>query len=291
MKKQRAAIAALAWVAVSVTGCSTTRLTVDLMAPVLRDTTTAALRSQDPQLVREALPTSILLLQGLLESHPEQSEVARLASMLSFSYAYAFVEDEDPARASTLYRQGIELGWRAFGDPDREQAIRSGDFPSLREALAACDPGDAPALLWIAANWSSWIQLNLADPRAAADLARVLPLVTRLVELDGDAFWGMPHILLGSLHGARPAMLGGDSAASLAEFELAFAASDRTLLMAQVFYARTYCMQVFDGDLYRSSLREVLDAPAGQLPDAELMNAVAREKAARLLPLADEIFD
>ncbi|NNE44170.1 MAG: hypothetical protein HKN12_08165, partial [Gemmatimonadetes bacterium] len=41
-------------------GCSTSRLTVNLMVPVLSNTMDVALRSDDPQLVKEALPTSIL---------------------------------------------------------------------------------------------------------------------------------------------------------------------------------------------------------------------------------------
>ena len=98
-------------------GCSTSRLAVDVMTPVLENTAKAAMRSNDPVLVGDALPASILLVEGMLETHPGQAEVARLAAMLYFSYGFAFVEAEDPERASALYERGSALGWLALAKP------------------------------------------------------------------------------------------------------------------------------------------------------------------------------
>ena len=53
-------------------------MTVNMMAPVLRNTTDAALRSDDPRLIGDALPTSLLLLEGMLETNPGQQEIATL---------------------------------------------------------------------------------------------------------------------------------------------------------------------------------------------------------------------
>ena len=108
------------------TGCSTSRLTVDLMVPVLRNTTEVALRSEDPRLVGDALPTSILLLEGMLETHPRQSEVGILASMFYFAYAFGYVEAITPeffvspracifswATIATIQRTAVSLNPRA----------------------------------------------------------------------------------------------------------------------------------------------------------------------------------
>ena len=108
-------------------GCSTSRIAVNLMVPILENTTDAALRSPDARLVGDAMPTTLILLEGMLETHPRQKEVARLASMMYFAYAFGFVEDKDPTRASGLYDRGRELGWRAFADDERESAIREGN--------------------------------------------------------------------------------------------------------------------------------------------------------------------
>ena len=89
-----------------VSGCSTSRMTVDLMTPILQNTVDVALRSDDPELVRDALPTSLLLLEGMLETHPGNRDAAELAATMYFAYGFAFVEPEDRERASALYDHG-----------------------------------------------------------------------------------------------------------------------------------------------------------------------------------------
>ncbi len=275
----------------SLGGCSTSRLAIGAMTPVLQNSMKAALRSDDPQLVRDALPASILLTEGMLETRPRETEIATLASMFYFCYAFAFVEEEDAARASSLYERGIALGWQALARPEAERSIRDGDFDAVRAALPALEAGDAEALLWLTANWASWIQANLKETSAVADLARVRLLAERLVTLAGDDFWGLPHILLGAIHASRPATLGGDPRQAREQFDLAFAAAERNMLLAHVFYAERYCVQVFDAEEYEATLREVLDAPHGELPEAELLNQIARQRATSLLAKTEEIFD
>jgi hypothetical protein len=115
--------------------------------------------------------------------------------------------------------------------------------------------------------------------------------VEKVAALDDQLWWGMPRILLGAMHASRPVMLGGDPERARKEFERAFELSERNMLLAQVFFAKTYCVQTFDRDAFESALTEVLDAPPGRLPDAELLNRIARIHARALLERTDEIFD
>ena len=278
-------------VAVLASGCSTSKLAVGSMTPVLENTMEAALRSDDPQLVGDGLPTSLLLLDGMAATSPDNRELATLTARLNFAYAFAYLEDDAPERASGIYERGLEHGWRAFGKPDIERAIREGTLDEVNAAITKVSRKDADALLWVCANWGMWAQLNLHEPRAAADLARLLPLSERVAALNDSLFWGMPRILLGALHTARPVTLGGDPVRAKAEFDKAFAISGRNLLLAQVFFAKYYCVQTFDATAFDSSLREVLDAPPGRLPDAELLNRIARRKAEALLARREEIFE
>lgn len=272
-------------------GCSTSGLAVKSFAPVLRNTVDATLRSDDPDLVGDGLPTSLLLIEGMSETSPGNREIAELGGLLYFAYAFAFVEDTAPERASGLYSRGLGHAWRSFHRPALEHAIREGTFDEVSAAIERVSRDDAEALLWVCANWGMWIQLNLEKPRAAADLARLLPLAERVASLDETLYWGMPRILLGALHAGRPVTLGGNPDRSRAEFERAFAVSDRNMLLAQVFFAKFWCVQTFDAEAFASALREVLDAPPGKLPDAELLNRIAQRKAQALLPRAEEIFE
>ena len=271
--------------------CSTSKMAVGAMTPVLENAADVALRSNDAELVKDSLPTSLLLLEGMAETDPNNQDVHRMSSMLSFAYAFAFVESVDSLRASAFYDRGREHGWRALKRERGEEAIRSGTFEELRDALPKLKEKDAPAMLWIAANWAGWTQLNLEDPKAAADFARLLPFAERLVELDETSYWGMPRILLGAIYAGRPAALGGSLQNAQREFNRAFEIADRNLLLAHVYYAKTYCVQAFDSECFKSSLNEVLQAPPNALPEAEFLNQIARREAARLLERAEEIFE
>jgi hypothetical protein len=277
--------------AILLSACSTSKLAVGSMVPVLENTSKAAMRADDPALVEDALPTSILLLEGMHETDPGNHDVARLASMFDFAHAFGFLESVDTLRASSLYDKGRTMGWKALDRPEIEQAIRSGTLDEMHAALPKLKKDDAPAMLWTAANWAGWMQLNLQDPTAAADFSRLLPFAERLAELDDTAYWGMPRVLLGSIHAARPVALGGNLERARTEFDRAYAISGRNLLLAQVFEAKTYCVQAFDATCYESRLREVLDAPAKPLPDAELLNQIARREASRLIERTEEIFE
>ncbi len=290
MRRGAGAVTA-AGLALALAGCSTSGLAVKSFTPVLENTVDATLRSDDPELVAQGLPTSLLLIEGMAETSPGNRDVAELGGLLYFAHAFAFVEDESPERASNLYARGLEHAWRAFDRPDLERAVRDGTFDELAAALAKVREDDAEPLLWVCANWGMWIQLNLEKPRAAADLARLLPLAERVAALDETLYWGMPRILLGALHAGRPVTLGGNPERSRAEFERAFAVGHRNMLLAQVFFARFWCVQTFDAEAFASSLREVLDAPPGALPEAELLNRIARRKAEDLLARAEEIFE
>ncbi|MBZ0270054.1 TRAP transporter TatT component family protein, partial [bacterium] len=249
-------------------GCSSSRMAVGFMTPVLDDTVDSALRNDDPILVVDALPTSILLVDGMLRTDPDNRDLARVGALLQFAYAYAHLEAEDPERAPRYYARGAELAWHALDRGDLEHAIRRGTFAELAEAIAKLGPDDAESLLWVCANWGMWIQLEIRDPAAAADLARLMPLAERLAEIDETLFWGMPRILLGALHAGRPVMLGGNLDRAKREFDRAFEISQGNLLIGKVFFARTWCVQSFDADAFQTSLREVLDAPPGRLPEA-----------------------
>jgi hypothetical protein len=58
-----------------------------------------------------------------------------------------------------------------------------------------------------------------------------------------------------------------------------------------VFFAGTWCVQSFDAEAFDRSLREVLDAPPGLLPEAEFLNRIAVRKAERLLAEGADIFE
>lgn len=290
-QKPLGCLAALALaVTLSVSGCSTTKLAVGSMVPILEETVAAGQGSADLELVESGMPANLVLLDGLIRTDP-RPELLVLGARLYFSYAFAFIEDKDPARASSLYAVGRDYGRRAL-ERDRRlrEALASSQSGALAEALARLNRDDVPALLWTAAAWAGWANLSLDRPEAVADLPVIEAMLERVVELDEGYLYGMPHLLLGAFKAARPPLLGGDPEAARIHFARVQEIGGGKLLLAPVFEARYYARATLDEELFESLLREVVETPVDIAPDIQLLNAVAKRKARDLLVLRDELF-
>ena len=287
----RAAGAALLLAALCASGCGVTRkLAVGSMVPILDQSVQATFRSADLQTVREAIPANLVLLRGLCASEPGNRELHAVTAQLFFSYAMGFVEDEDPARAVLLYREGAEIGRACL---ERRAWFRKAEasrpLPD-ESALRRMGPEDVPLLFWTVANWSGRIAQQLTEPEAVAELPRVEAYLNRLLELQPDYFLGMPHVLKGTILTLRPRIMGGDPEKGKEHFDEALRISGRRMLFFQTMVARYYCRQTLDAEGFDANLREVLDASEDLLPEYRLMNLLAREKAGRLMEKRDEWF-
>ncbi len=271
-------------------GCSTTKLAVGSMVPILEESVDAGLSSADLELVREGMPGNLVLLDGLIRTDPRPDLLA-LGAQLYFSYAFAFIEDEDPERARGLYRTGRDYGQRALGaDKKVRSALAGGNPEALAAALERLDREDSPTLVWTAAAWASWANLSLDDPEAVADLPSIEVLLERAVELDEGYLHGVPPLLLGSFHAARPPILGGDPETARRYFTRAEEVGNGRLLLAPVFEARYYARSILDEELFTRLLNGALATPVDIAPDIRLLNAVAHRKARDLLAMRDELF-
>jgi hypothetical protein len=60
--------------------------------------------------------------------------------------------------------------------------------------------------------------------------------------------------------------------------------------MTYVYYARSYCVQNQDKELFENYLTKVDSASIDILPDSRLSNAIAKKKAKLLRTKIDELF-
>jgi hypothetical protein len=260
------------------------------MVPILNESVAAGQSSADLELVEAGIPANLVLLDGLIRTDP-RPDLLVLGARLYFSYAFAFVEDKNPERAAALYAIGRDYGKRALGrHGDLERALQGGQHAELQKELAKLDEDDAPELLWTAASWAGWASLSLDQPEAVADLSTVEALLTRATELDESYIYGLPHLLLGAFHAARPPLLGGDPERAHLHFARAKEVGEGKLLLVPVFEARYYARALLDVELFERLLNEALAAPVDAVPDVRLLNAVAQEKARALLAAKDELF-
>ena len=58
-------------------GCSTTKLAVGAMGPILDNTKTAAMRSNDTRTFYAGIPSNLILLEGFIEKVPDKENLLR----------------------------------------------------------------------------------------------------------------------------------------------------------------------------------------------------------------------
>jgi hypothetical protein len=95
---------------------------------------------------------------------------------------------------------------------------------------------------------------------------------------------------MGILYASRPSVAGGNLDLSQQHFLKAIDIGQGKFLMTLVYYAEVYAKKALDRELFVSTLKKVVDTPAGIVPELTLMNTVARHKAQDLLGKTDELF-
>ncbi len=274
-------------------GCTSVRLkmTVDAMEPLLEEMNTAVNKNNDVQLVKDALPASLIQLDGIIEASPNNTNLLVKAAEAYYGYSFVFVEDEDRARAGRLYYKSFQYALRALKQNKRfAKAFEDGSADAFAAGLEVLGKRDVPALFWTASSWLSWAGLNVDDPEIFLALTKIEAMLKRCCELNESYRYGAAHTALGTLYASRSVALGGDPEKARAEFDRAFEISQGKLLVFHLMYAKYYAYQVQDREVYVSTLNHVISAPDDLLPEMGFINAAARQKAQRLIQHVDDVF-
>ena len=250
----------------------------------------AILNQNDVITVRDGLPSYLLVVDGLIESNPENIDLLMAGAQLYSMYSSSFVTD--PARARRQAARGHRYGQRLFCmelDKICAAAEPGKPFETFLQKLNDTDDDDVPVLYSVALAWASLIQANTGDWNALADLPKVQAIMERVVKLDEDHDYGNAHLYLGVLATQLPPDLGGRPDVGRDHFERAIKLSEGRNLIAQVLYARQYARLMFDRELHDRLLNEVMYLPA-EVDGLTLSNTLAKQEAERLLATADNYF-
>ncbi len=264
---------------------------VAAVAFTAEDVANAAAKQSNPTIVRSGSPAYLMLIDGLIEAYPENKDLLTAGCRAYLSYASSFVEDADEQEAKPLYAKAKSYGFRALSGQGNFQKAVAGNLEDFIVFLKEYKKGDVPTLFWTASSWVSWINLSLDELEALAEMPMVEATMRRILELDGEFYYGSPHLLLGAYLAAKPAVLGGKIDEVKAHFDRALALGDGKVLMAKVLFAEYYAKRIRDRALFEETLQEVLAAPVDTVPELTLSNVLAQKKARRLLERADEYFD
>src|SRR4051794_40292857 len=162
-------------------GCSPKQLAINSLADSLAQSGSVFASDDDPQLIRDAAPFSLKLMESVLADAPNHKELLRATSSGFTQYAYAFVvqdadelETRDIAAANALRDRARKLLLRARNYGLRGLDVAHTGFSQQlrknpRQATAMAKKEDIALLYWTAAAWGSAISISKNDPNLVSD--------------------------------------------------------------------------------------------------------------------------
>ncbi len=298
-------------IALVASGCSITRTASNAMADALAASGSAFTSDEDPELVREALPFSLKLMESLLANTPDHRGLLVACSRSFTQYAYAFVQmDGDRLefddyqgakvlheRAKKLYLRARDYGLRALavGEPRFETRLRA----NAAQTLARLDKSHVEPLYWTCAAWAGAITLSKDDPALLGEIPLVESMLDRAVALDPDFDNGALHAFQMVFEPARADAGARSKTQSVpatskerarAHFERAVAMSGG--LSAGLFVSWAESFSVKDQNLaeFRDLLARALAIDPNAAPGRRLVNILMQRRARWLLEHTDELF-
>ena len=253
--------------------CTLNRTAAKVTAGVVDAGLPAVFSQSDPQYVKEALPANLQLMEILIASDPGNRRLLTDAAQGFCGYAFMFLEDDQPERASAFYLKGQAYAERALKGATAETAKKK----------------DAHPLFWQTFCKALYMNINRDKPEAVAEIPTLEPAALKLLELDPGYYYNAAEDVLGAYYAIRPRMLGGSPEKAAEHFEKALKGAGADFHLSRYLYAKMAAVAAQDPGLFDRLLGEIISAELKD-GDTRLANEVAKQKAKKLLEKKDELF-
>jgi hypothetical protein len=294
--------ALLAGLLVALPGCSMRKAAVDTVGTAILESDTTYARDDDPELVAAAAPFGLKMVEGLLETSPQNEDLLLSAAGGFAEYSFAFVQCEadyvearDLARATELrgrarrlYRRARAYGLR--GLEARHRGFQERLRADTSSALAGTETRDVPLLYWTAAAWGAEISLSKGDAELTADQGLVEALARRALALDEAFHAGALHDFFIAWEGGRPPSAGGSAQRAREHLDRALVLSGGQRASPLVSYAETVLVASQDRAAFEENLKKALEIDPDHDRRFRLENLVAQKRARWLLSRTSELF-
>jgi len=283
-------------------GCSVKKFAINKLGDSLANSGTTYTADDDPELVGQALPFSLKLVEGLLAESPRHRGLLLAAASGFTEYAYAYVqqdadvlEAEDYAKATLLRARARRLYLRARdygirGLEARHQGFADAIRRDPHAAVTSAAISDVPLLYWTAAAWASAISLSRESPDVLADQPIAEALIDRALALDPDFDAGAIHGFLIAYEPARQGVAGDALARSRSHFDRQVALTHGQLASPFLALAETVSVQTQNRAEFEALIKRALDVDPDARTEWRLQNLIAQRRAKWLLSRADDLF-
>lgn len=293
----------LLFVLVTATGCSVNKFVVSKLGDSLASQSTSSFATDDdPELVGDALPFALKLMEGLLDQVPQHRGLLFATSSGFTQYSYVWVqqpadeaEQVDVERAKVMRLRARKLYLRARDYGIRGLEVKHPNFRASlgldpRSAVLVARKKDVPLLYWTAAAWGAAISVSKDDPDLVADQPIVEALIDRSLQLDPDFDDGAIHGFLITYESARQGVKGDFAMRSRQHFERQVELTGGQLASPFVSLAETVSIGKQDRSEYESLLKRALTIDPDAKPQWRLTNMVMQRRARWLLSREDDLF-
>ncbi len=248
----------------------------------------AVLNQNDPETARAAMPAYMVLLDGILESNPDDPELLAAAATMYATYGAVFADDE--LRASRLTTRGRGYALRAMCNSYRASCnwpeLNYDDFVASVQGVPA---KHADMLYTYGFASLAFLRAHASDMNSLAELPEIEALFFHYFDIAADQVTPSTHTYMGIMLTLRPPALGGSPELAREHFEKAIELTDGRDLGAKVEFARGYAKLMYDRELHDRLLNEVLVADPEEY-GLTLSNILAQEDAMIMLEGADDYF-
>ena len=249
---------------------------------------TSVLNQDDPETAKAALPTFMVLIDGMIRDNP--GDPALLASGATLYASYGAIFADEDARASRLTRRARQYALDAMCEAYQPAC----DWPGATydEFVATLDGvGQKQAEYLFTYGFASlaFLRAHASDWNSLAELPQMEALFDRYIDISGDEVNSAVYTYMGILLTLRPPALGGEPERAREYFEKAIELTDGRDLGVKVEYARGYAKLLYERELHDRLLNEVLAADP-YYDGYTLSNVLAKEQAEVLLAEADDYF-
>lgn len=283
-------------------GCSVRKYAINKLGDALAGSGRTFASDEDLDLIREAVPFSLKLIESLLAETPRHKNLLLAATRGFTQYSYAFIqqdaeilEERDLSASDAMRTRARKLYLRARGYGLRGLDVVSPGFEELlrRQAGSAVkrlSQRDVPWIYWTAVSWAAAISISKDDPEMVADLPLVEALIDRALQLQEDFDRGAIHSFLITYEMSRQG--GSEIPAERAKrhFDRAVQLSEGFLASPLVSYAEAVLVARQDRAGFEELLKRALAIDANARPEYRLMNLVMQRRAKWLLSRVDQMF-
>ncbi len=290
--------------------CSTQKLIIKEMTQVMETGADAMEKDDDLDMLQQALPANIKMMEALLASDPQNERLLVLLARLYGSYAFLFVDGRIEAfqlagskpaegaaaladlkeKAVRFYTKGLDYALQALEIRHPRAAEHLNRVTESASFVPSLQVKDLPALFWYGFNLSGLINHNRDSVGIIARGHLIEKSMRRVLELQPDFYHGGAHLVLMVFYASRSPMMGGNLEHAQKHYAKLRNLNGDKILLADLYYARYVLVQRQDRPQFEEILTAVINNSDPD-PRFRLFNRVARDRALVYLAVVDRLFE